>query len=126
MHSLLVSFVSGPMHMPCRPSLAPACRPQIQLLLLPTTQCSAGEIPEDNDFRFVDWFPEPVGADDGRFPCCGYHCQLCPGGLGENGDPYFCANNSPVRTLLRLYNLLSCLLVVTVGHCVACAQVFSA
>jgi hypothetical protein len=51
-----------------------------------------GQIPEDNDFRFVDWYPGPD-----RYPCCGYHCQTCPGGLGEDADPYYCANNSPVR-----------------------------
>jgi hypothetical protein len=51
-----------------------------------------GQIPEDNDFRFVDWYP-----DSSRYPCCGYHCQTCPGGLGEDADPYYCANKSPVR-----------------------------
>jgi hypothetical protein len=85
----------------------------------------AGAIPEDNDFRFVDWTP-----DASRAPCCGYHCQTCPGGLiGEKevdgaeevddyeelddyevkdddkevdgaGNPYYCANQSPVRISL--------------------------
>jgi hypothetical protein len=59
------------------------------------SELGIGSIPEDNDFRFVDWYPE---AD--RAPCCGYHCQTCPGGLGETADPYYCANDSPVRDFL--------------------------
>jgi hypothetical protein len=51
-----------------------------------------GQIPEDSDFRFVDWYP-----DNRRSPCCGYHCQTCPGGLPEDASPYYCAKNSPVR-----------------------------
>ena len=65
--------------------------------------CCAGEIPEDNDFQFVDWYP-----DSSRYPCCGYHCQTCPGGLGENADPYYCANNSPKGTSMWFYTWQDC------------------
>jgi hypothetical protein len=59
-----------------------------------------GEIPEDNDFRFVDWKP-----DSSRYPCCGYHCQTCAG--NDNEDPYYCPN-SPAGTSFWFYTWQDC------------------
>ena len=56
------------------------------------------QVPEDQDFRFVDWYP-----DEHRSSCCGYHCQKCPGGLSKDAEPYFCANDSPVRRFAHVF-----------------------
>jgi hypothetical protein len=56
-----------------------------------------GEIPRDNDFRFVDCYP-----NNDRAPCCGYHYnETCPGGLGEEAEP-ITGNNSPVRDAFNM------------------------